>query len=105
MSHPQAEELMKQQRAADKEDRERGEAFKSLVKHPGWAMFTGLINSRIQASAELLMEPVEKLIPEGTNTEYLKGTMRGLIMARDLPSATIAGMEQLTSDPAQGDEE
>lgn len=101
-AHPQTEELLKQARAANKEDRERAEVFQSLLKHPGWTLYASLLNSQLQSCAENLMLPREELREGKMNSEYLKGTMRGLIMARDLPSATIAGIEQLrTSEPAQ----
>lgn len=99
LNNPNLEELKKQAIVADKEDRERGEILQSFVKHPGWALFLALVEKNMQAAADMLMQPEQTLERDGMNSEYLKGTMRGLIIARDIPSATIAGMKDIrTSD-------
>ncbi len=35
--------------------------------------------------------------------EYVKGTMSGLVIARDIPSVTIAGKDQLRTKPVNAE--
>lgn len=91
----QVEELLKEGRAADKLDKERAETFAGLLKNPGWVLLSDLLNTRIQALGEAIVEPggsVDGMVA----LEYIKGTMRGLILARDLPQLTIQAMKAAT---------
>ena len=93
----QVEELLKNARLADRIDRERAEMFVSMVKSPAWKEFVSLLDSKIQVFADTILAPggsVDALI----GLEYIKGAMSGLILARDLPSVTIAAMEQLRQE-------
>lgn len=92
----QITELLKTGRAADKLDRERAEAFSGLVSHPAWPLYQELLNVMIQARS------VDLLVPAGGSDgafilEFVKGSMNGLILARDLPSIMIAQMKPDTS--------
>jgi len=94
VSESRVEELFKQARKADKIDRERIELFEMLVKTPGWQAFVEILNAKIQLFADQVMSPA------GTRDglvalEYVKGAMSGLIMARDIPSVTIAAKPDL----------
>jgi hypothetical protein len=54
---------------------------------------------RLQGMADEILRPsasVDAMI----GLEYVKGAMSGLILARDLPSVTIAAMDQLRRDRA-----
>lgn len=101
MTKTTADELREQSRAADREDKELGELMQGLVKHPGWAAFTTLLNKNMQGAADTLMQSEQQLVAGGSNSEYVKGTMRGLMVARDLPYASIATMKSLSSEPGQ----
>lgn len=90
-------ELHKQAREADATDRHRAQVFKSLVATPGWAEYVKLLDTRIQLFADTMMMPagsVDGMIA----LEHVKGTMRGLILARDLPSVIIQAMDQYLRD-------
>jgi hypothetical protein len=88
----QIEDLLKTGRFADKIDKERAEAFETLIRTPGWALYIDLISTFIQARADEVLAPAGSV--EGAiRLEYIKGAMSGLIMARDLPSTIIAAMK------------
>jgi hypothetical protein len=94
VSDPRVDELLKQARRADKIDRERIEVFEMLVKTRGWQTFVEILDAKIQLFADQVMSPA------GTRDglvalEYVKGAMSGLIMARDIPSVTIAAKPDL----------
>lgn len=96
------EELVKQSRAALKEDKARAEAFEGLLKHPGWATYQGLLNAILGSMGSDVLAPAQT-IDGAVALEYVKGTMRGLILARDLPSATIESIKGLSTS-ADGEE-
>lgn len=88
------EELRKQ-----KFDRERAEAFGRLVATEAWQWYVELLNNNIGERTAMLLEPVE----DGKHlaSEHNKGTVYGLIYARDLLPHIIAVAKELkTSDPA-----
>lgn len=92
-----SDELKKQGKAADREDRERAELLAQLLKHPGWVVYAGLLSARMQSRADLLLQPEQTLNsgPEQTNSEHVKGTMNGLLYALQISSATIDAMKTL----------
>jgi hypothetical protein len=94
------EELLKNARAADRIDREREELFGVLVRSPGWQEYVSLIEAKLQMMADAILAPAES-VDSLVALEYVKGAMSGLIIARDLPSVTIAAMEQLRQDRIQ----
>lgn len=88
----QLTEVIKVARAAQKIDRERAQLFEALVASPAWKSYIELLNSLLQARSDQLMAPAGSI--EGAIAlEYVKGTMGGLIMARDLPSLIIDSMK------------
>lgn len=98
----QVEELKKIARGADKVDKERADTMASLVKHPGWAIYMAVLGVKLQETSELMLAPEQELLATGVNTEFVKGTMRGLLIAQGLPSVMIEGKEELkNSDPAK----
>lgn len=93
----QIAELLKNARAADGIDRERAELFGKMIKTPAWLEYVALLESRLQGFADEVLRPsgsVDAMI----GLEYVKGAMSGLVIARDLPSVTIAAMDQLRRD-------
>lgn len=87
-------EVMKDFRKADKEDRERAELFKAMINSPGWKAYIGVLEAKIQSYSEQLLAPSGGL--DGmVASEWVKGAMSGLIMARDVVSVTIAAIEEL----------
>lgn len=98
----QLEELKKVARKADKEDRERSEAFLLMFRTDGWPIYTALLNSRLQSLSERLLAPSGSI--DGVLTsEFIKGAMYGLVLARDLPSITIESMRQISASTDEED--
>ena len=95
------EELLKNARAADRIDRERERDIGALVRSPGWHEYTALLEAKLQMLADAILAPAQSM-DALIGLEYVKGAMSGLIMARDLPSVTIAAMEQLRQERIQG---
>lgn len=91
------DDLKKVARLADLKDKERADLFASLIKNQAWLAFYELLNLRIEAQGSLLLNPAGSV--DGVLVgEYEKGTMRGLIIARDLPSLIIEAMKALASE-------
>lgn len=98
----QLEDLKKVARRADKEDRERAEAFVAMEKMEGWPLYISLLNIRLQALSERLLAPSGSI--DGVLTsEFIKGAMYGLVLARDLPSITIESMRQISASTDEED--
>jgi hypothetical protein len=100
----QVEELLRNARAADRIDRERAEMFVSMVKSPAWREYISLLEAKIQGFADVILAPSQS-IDALLGLEYIKGAMSGLILARDLPSVTIAAMEQLRQERREDDQD
>lgn len=97
----QFEKLLEDSRIYDKVDRDRASIFEGLVRSPGWILFVELVNEIIEHRGAELLAPSGSI--DGVLAgEHLKGSMSGLIMARDMPSVIIAHMEAMKS-PAQYD--
>lgn len=86
------EDLRKSAREADRVDKARLEAFEALVARPEWKVYVDLLDATLGSLGSIVLMPV-KGMDGAIALEYQKGTMRGLIMARDLPSITIAQMK------------
>ena len=100
----QVARLLREAKRADRIDRERAEMFTSMVNSPAWREYVALLEFKIQGFADVILAPggsVDALV----GLEYVKGTMSGLILARDLPSVTIAAMEQLRAERSEDDED
>lgn len=91
---PDISEITRQGRDADKIDRRRAELFTSMVKTEAWQEYVKLLEAKIQIFSDQLLSPAGSL--DGmVKGEWIKGTMSGLIMARDVASATIGAAEEL----------
>lgn len=91
------DELTKEMRSANKIDRARASMFESLLKTEAWKEYVELIDALIQNRADQVMMPAGS-VDGAIALEHVKGAMSGLIMARDIPSVTIAAMQQLRSE-------
>ena len=96
------EELLQEGRRQTKLDKERADVFEALVKSPGWKIYEELLGARIQALGGEILEPAGS-VDGAIALEHVKGTMKGLILARDLPSIIIGNTKADTS--AQGETE
>jgi hypothetical protein len=93
------EQLLKDAREALRIDKERVELFEMLVRTPGWIAYVSILEAKLQMLADQVLAPagsVDALI----GLEYIKGAMSGLVMARDIPGATIAAKDQLRAESA-----
>lgn len=97
------EELQRSARMADKEDKEFTEQCAVLMKNPAFQSYMALLNRRIETLGLVVLEPANGM-DNAVALEYIKGTMRGLIIARDLPAVTMQAMKASTSNPANGDD-
>lgn len=86
------DELKKIARDADRVDKERADLLRALVKHPGWAVYVGILNAKLQELGDDVLAPLSSvdgcIVAEG-----VKGTMRGLLLARNLPEQIIEQMK------------
>lgn len=100
-------EVLRQARKGEKEDRERIELFQTLMRNPAFASFQEVLGHKIEALGMSLLSPSGGL--DGMIvSEYQKGAMYGLVLARDLVSVTVAiADEQRKAQPADelGDED
>lgn len=88
------EELNKIAKAANKEDRERAALFAVLVNSPGWKAYVLMLERKMQEKADRILQP-SRNIDGCVELEYEKGALSGLVIARDLPSVTIAAAKEL----------
>lgn len=96
------EDLLREARKASRIDRERIEQFEGLIRSPGWSTYLQVLEAKIQMLADEVLSPA-KSVDGMVGLEYVKGAMSGLIMARDIPSVTIAAKPDLI--PVGADEE
>lgn len=104
LSDPKAaiDNLVREARKADREDKEMAQLFQLLVAHEGWKRYVALLEKRIQAMGDMVLSPAGS-VNGAIALEYVKGAMSGMVMARDLPSVIIAAMK--AAGPAtDGDE-
>ena len=82
-------------------DRQRAKLFEDLENHGGWKLFLKLLNDRITEIGQEVVAPVGSV--DGVlRCEHLKGSMYGLIIARDIVPVTIAAMKD---SRAHGDDD
>jgi len=88
------EDIIKASRAAMKEDLQLAADLERLVASREWiAYLNQVIGRRIQDIGELILQP--SVSQDGmVKTEFLKGAMYGLCLARDLPSVIIRSMRE-----------
>lgn len=89
------EEIERQQRAERQKIISDADALRSLVAHPGWKVYTSLIETVAQNFYATAMAPLDNVMLV-TVAEYAKGTLNGLSRAADLPSAKIRESDELT---------
>jgi hypothetical protein len=94
--------IQRESRAADRIDRRRAELFRSMTKTEGWKVYMELVEAKIQDFSDQLMQPATS-VGSLIASEYIKGAMSGLIMARDIASVTIATAEALQRPQAEDD--
>lgn len=99
---PQLDELVREWKKADHEDRERVELFQTFANNQAWKLYVELLNRLIQARGEEILRPAGS-VDGAIGLEYVKGAMSGLIMARDLPQIMIMAMK--AAGPATDGEE
>jgi hypothetical protein len=89
------EELLKSSRKATKEDIQLSEDLQALMAHKGWSQYLNqVLGTRIQALGSLLLEPSGS--SDGmVRSEFLKGALYGLCLARDMPSVIVASMRDV----------
>lgn len=91
------DELIRQAREADREDKKLSEALALLVRHSSFPALQNLLNKRLQTLSEEMLAPansVDRLIAQ----EYIKGAMFGLILARDLPVIIVDSLATTAKD-------
>lgn len=82
------EELLKSSREANTQDRKRKDAFEGMVKTPGWKLYQELLNTMVEQRGMVILSPAGSA-DAAVALEFVKGSMNGLILARDLPSLII----------------
>lgn len=94
LDREQIAELLKQSRAADKEDRENAELFEKMLQTPAWKAYQMMLSRKIQQFGDQMLAPAGG-IDGCVALEFVKGALSGLVIARDLPSFTIAAAKEL----------
>lgn len=98
------EGLLREARKAARIDRERIELFEAMVRTPGWLAYVALLEAKIQMLADQVLAPSGS-VDGMVGLEFVKGAMSGLIIARDVPSVTIAAKEQLREQPVEDEDD
>jgi hypothetical protein len=93
------EQLRRDARAANRVDRERIELFEAMIKSPGWVAYVEVLEAKLQMLSDQMFAPAGS-VDRMVELEYVKGAMSGLLMARDIPAATIAAKDQLRATGA-----
>lgn len=91
------EDLRRQARAADANDRALVEDLQKLTCHGAYFAFQMFLNRRIEMFSQELLGPagsIDGLIAH----EFVKGAMFGLILARDLPQVIVASLSHTAED-------
>lgn len=90
-------EVLEEARRSQKLDADRAEYFEVMVKTPGWAQYVAMLAQRIQEQADMLMVPATK-VDDIVGIEHTKGVLKGLIIARDLPTIAIEAARREVQD-------
>ena len=91
------EEFLKTSRVNEKIDRERAELFGTLTRNVAFKAYLDLLNELIEARGAELMSPAGSM-DGAMRLEHVKGSMYGMILARDLVPVTIASMKASARD-------
>jgi hypothetical protein len=85
-----AEELLKVSRVADQEDRKLVDNMQSLLHNQDFQIYVRqVLAPRIENFGATLLEPSGSL-DGAVRSEFVKGALYGLCLARDLPTVIIA---------------
>lgn len=89
-------------RALAREDKETVELLGGLLRNPGFVRFCELLNKMTDARGAEVLSPAGS-VDGAMRLEHVKGTMNGLILARDLASAIVQSnrAEKDSSDDAE----
>lgn len=102
LSNPLIDDFLKESKKNAAVDRRRAEIWEVMLKTAAFQEYLAVLNVIIESLGAQLLTAAKSvddcIVAEGT-----KGTMRGLILARDLPSISIA--QHKASVPATEDEE
>lgn len=93
------QKLLADSRAADQIDRKRATEFAKMVQSEGWKLYVELLELRLQAFSDQLLQPLESLDRAGLQ-EFVKGAMFAFVLQRDLASVIVATMGREDSDDA-----
>jgi hypothetical protein len=85
------QELIKEARKADSEDRQRADLFEAMIRSEHWKVYSSLLASRLQSFSDILLSPAGS-VDGAMAQEFVKGAMFGLVLARDLPGTIISTM-------------
>ena len=104
MDHKLSDDLQRFAREAEKEDKEYREACEALSKFPPWLVYRNALNRRIETLGMSVLSPLDSVLGV-TKAEYDKGTMYGLILARDLVEVSVQEMNAARQTDGEGDDE
>lgn len=76
------DEQLKAAKAAQKKDDELKEACQALRNYEPWKVYRAHLNRIVEQNASNLMQPLQSM-DAVLLEQYIKGTMNGLILARD----------------------
>lgn len=91
------EELKKEARVANREDKHRAEVFEAFVKSEGWKLYHEWLVKKIESLGSELIQPSAGI--EGVlRSEFQKGSMYAFLLCRDLPSVIVSAMKPTTDE-------
>lgn len=97
---PDIEELLKLARKSGKADRELIQLFETLPRNAAFQAYLGLLNRMIEMRGGEILAPAGSI--DGVlKGEHVKGSMFGLILARDLVPTMLEQMKRFAL--AEGD--
>lgn len=76
-----------------KEDKDRAERIKGLLKQPGWSDYQDLLNHHVGVRTQGMFEPLQT-DNESLKQEHNKGVIYGLIFARDLLGVILMAQKE-----------
>jgi hypothetical protein len=92
-----AEEIARRDKEQARFDRERVELWEEMVRTQAWKLYSDTLGRMIEEKASGLLSPLGEAGNAAAVQEYEKGTVRGMLLARNLPELTIANKPQTSS--------
>lgn len=87
-------------------DRKRARAIADMTRTEGWKYYEELLEGYIAERGQMLMQPLPlgevNAVPQ---QEYLKGTMYGLNLSKDVASFIVAAMKQEVASETDSESE